>query len=134
MTIKYGSGTGTKTKGLGGGFGTKITPPQVPVSDGDAIFNSALRDIFNSSIGDDAVYTPSGGVSIVCRVIIERDVLLQPNSMTAQVFEHGTTIEVILADIGMEPNRGDIFVVGTETFTVQSIEQNDGHTVKAVVT
>ena len=54
--------------------------------------------------------------------------------MTAQVFEHGTTIEVILADIGREPNRGDIFVVGTETFTVQSIEQNDGHTVKAVVT
>jgi len=131
---EYGSGTGRKTTRLGDGTGTKIAPPPVPVGDGEVIFGNALRDIFNSPIGDDAVYTPSGGMSIACRVIITRDVLLQPASMDTQVFDHGTTIEAILEDIGAEPNRGDTFVIGTETFTVQSIEQNDGLTVKVIVT
>jgi hypothetical protein len=54
--------------------------------------------------------------------------------MDTQVYERGTTIEVQLSEIGAEPNRGDVFVVGTETFTVQSIDSNDGDTVVAIVT
>lgn len=100
-----------------------------------AIIAAALQDIFNSPMGDDATFTPAGGVTIPdLRVIVNRSVLLQPAGMDAQVYERGTTIEVILADIGAEPIRGDVFVVGTETFTVQSIESNDGDTVVAVVT
>jgi hypothetical protein len=99
-----------------------------------AIFAAALQDIFNSPMGDDATFTPAGGVAIPCRVIVNRAVLLQPVGMDAQVYERGTTIEAILADIGAEPSRGDVFVVGSETFTVQSIDSNDGDTVVAVVT
>lgn len=99
-----------------------------------AIIAAALQDLFSSPMGDDATFTPAGGVAISCRVIVNRSVLLQPAGMDAQVYERGTTIEVILADIGAEPIRGDVFVVGTETFTVQSIDSNDGDTVVAVVT
>ena len=100
----------------------------------DAIFAAAIQDIFNSPLGEDAVFTPAGGVSISCRVIVNRSVLLQPAGMDTQVYERGTTIEAILADLDNEPNRGDVFVIGTETFTVQSIVSNDGDTVVAVVT
>jgi hypothetical protein len=134
LTTKYGTGTGIPTTGLGGGTGVPITPPAVPSRDGDAIFGNALRDIFDSPLGDDAVYTPSGGTAIACRVLIDRSVMLQPTGMVAQVFERGTTIEAILADIGKEPNRGDTFVIGTETFTVQAIDSTDGLTVTMVVT
>lgn len=103
----------------------------------DPTIIAALRDIFNSVLGADAVYTPVGlspAVSIACRVILEKNVLLQPDSMTAQVFERGTTIEVLLGDVGAEPNRGDTFVIETETFTVQSVDENDSDTVKMIVT
>lgn len=97
-------------------------------------FVQAVADIFNSAVGVDATFTPSGGAAIPCRVILERNVLMQPSSMDVQVWERGTTIEAQLAEIINEPNRGDAFTIGTETFTVQSIEENDGITVKAIVT
>lgn len=134
MVVKYGTGTGTPTTGLGSGTGTPIAPPAVPTRDGDAIFGQSCRDIFDSPLGDDAVFTPSGGAAISCRVLIDRSVLLQPTGAEAQVFERGTTIEVILADIGVEPNRGDTFVIGTETYAVQTIDSNDGLTVVCIVT
>jgi len=99
-------------------------------------FDTAIRDIFNDeSCGVDAVYTPVDGVALpAIRVLIDRNVLLQPSGMDAQVVEVGTTIEAILEDLPAEPNRGDKFGIGTETFTVQSIAENDGMTVKAIVT
>jgi hypothetical protein len=111
----------------------KTTPAPAPTRPGGDVFANALRDIFNSALGEDATFSPVGGLSIGCSVIVNRSVLLQPSGMDAQVFERGTTIDVILADIGAEPNRGDVFTVGTETFTVQSIDSNDGHTVTVVV-
>ena len=98
------------------------------------VLNNALTDIFGSVLGEDAIYTPAGGAAVACRVVVNRNVLMQPDGMTAMVYEKGTTVEAMLSEIGGEPNRGDTFTVGTETFTVQSIEQNDGYTVTAVVT
>lgn len=97
-------------------------------------FAQAVADMFNSVIGENATFTPSGGAAISCRVILERSVLMQPSSMEAQVWERGTTIEAQLAEIIDEPNRGDTFAIGSETFTVQSIEENDGITIKVIVT
>jgi hypothetical protein len=100
-----------------------------------SIFETALRDIFNDpEMAVDAVFTHSGGAGIQCRVILERDILLQPNSMTAQVYERGNTIEAMLSDLGAVPNRGDTFMIGTEIFTVQAIDRNEGYTVKVIVT
>lgn len=97
-------------------------------------FAKAVADIFNSAVGADATFTLAGGTAVSCRVILERNVLMQPSSMDVQVWERGTTIEAQLAEIINEPDRGDTFAVGSETFTVQSIEENDGITVKAIVT
>lgn len=102
-------------------------------------FVEAMTDLFNSDQGKDALYAPSGGTPLPCRVLLERDVLMQPASLTAQVYDRGTTIEAQLVEILTEPKRGDTFIVnpgtaGEETFTVQSIDQNDGITVKAIVT
>lgn len=100
----------------------------------DSIFTQAAADMFNSPIGEDATFTPAGGAAVPCRVFVNRDVLLQPDGMNAQVVGRGTTIEAILSVIGGEPNRGDVFTVGAETFTVQSIERNDGIIVEMIVT
>lgn len=98
-----------------------------------AIIAQALTDVFDI-VGVDATYNPAGGAPIACKVLLERDILLQPASMTAQVYERGTILEAILADIVTEPNRNDTFTVGLETFTVQAIDKNDGYTVRMIVT
>ncbi len=94
-----------------------------------------LRDIFASPLGVDAIYTPFGGVPLAdpIRVILERSVLLQPSDMNAQVPDRADTIEAMLEDVSEEPNRGATFAIGTETFTVQAIDKNDGDTVLMVV-
>lgn len=100
----------------------------------DAIFKQAAIDILNSPVGEAATYNPAGGTAVSCRVIVNRDILLQPDGITAQAAAPGTSIEAALAVIGQEPNRGDTFTVGSETFTVQAIARNDGIIVEAVVT
>lgn len=112
----------------------QTTPAPATTRTGADVFSNALSDIFASTIAVAATFTPAGGSSIGCSVIVNRSVLLQPSGMDTQVYERGTTIEVQLSEIGAEPNRGDVFVVGTETFTVQSIDSNDGDTVVAIVT
>lgn len=104
------------------------------IGDG-TVFGNALSDIFNSVLAVDAVYTPVTGAAVSCRIIINKNTLLQPTSMEAQVWDQGTTIEVILADIGnVEPNRGSTFVADGTTYTVQSVKENDGEVVEVVVT
>jgi hypothetical protein len=103
-------------------------------------FAKAMKDLFNTSVGADALYTPVTGAAIPCRVILERNVEIQPSSsITAPVLERGTTIETLLADVVTEPGQGSTFIVNPETadeetFTVQSITENDGLSVKMIVT
>jgi hypothetical protein len=99
----------------------------------DPIIIQALRDIFDSVIGEDALFARSGSAPIPVRVIVNRSVLLQPSGMDTQVYERGTTIEVILDDIDGEPVRGDVFTVAAQQYTVQSIDSNDGDSAVAVV-
>jgi len=127
------SGTGTGTRRGGTGAGTPVRP-SIPLSTSDEIFLSALRDIYNSAVGADAVYAPLSGSSVSCRVILNRSVVLQPVSMETQVVEYGMTIEAILADLGRIPARGETFTIGAEIFTVQSISRNDGDEIELIVT
>jgi hypothetical protein len=100
----------------------------------DDIFKQAAIDILNSPVGEAATYNPAGGTPVPCRVIVNRDILLQPDGITAQASAIGISIEADLSVIGQEPNRGDTFAVGAETFTVQAISRNDGIIVEAIVT
>jgi len=108
--------------------------------------NAALSGAF-SARGEDAVFTPATGDPIPCKIFISFNVALQPNGVETQVWQQGTTIEAFLVDptpngtgvaIGREPNRDETFTLDIPSndtvYTVQAILENDGLTVKAVVT
>jgi hypothetical protein len=97
-----------------------------------AVFAEALPGIFTAA-GEAAVFTPSTGAPIPCFVFIDFDVELQPSGMEAQVWERGTTIEALLSVILKEPDRAETFTVDGVVYTVKSIAENDGLTVKCVV-
>ncbi len=89
--------------------------------------------IFNA-LGDVSTFTPSGGSAVSCTVVITFNVMLQPTGVEAQVWQRGTTIEALLSEITNEPNRGDVFVVRGVSYTVQAVLENDGVSVRVVVT
>ncbi|MBF0395770.1 MAG: hypothetical protein HQK78_03285 [Desulfobacterales bacterium] len=97
----------------------------------DDIFNRLVKDIFNA-FGQDAIYMPISGKKRQVRVAIDYKTELQPSGQ-ASVYEIGTTMECILAEIGREPNRGDRFQIGNKVYKVDSIIQNDGRVVKMAV-
>lgn len=98
---------------------------------------AALPDLFDAA--DDALFTPASGPAVACKVFVEFDVLLQPGGMDAQIVGTGTTIEALPTDdagigIGRAPVRGETFTLDGVVYTVQTILEDDGLTVKAVVT
>jgi len=97
----------------------------------EEIFAKAAVDIF-TKFGE-ATFTPSGGVAVSCHVDIVRDVELQPGGFETEVYAHGITIETLISEITNEPNRGDVFTVGDDTYTVQTPLGNDGRFVKVQV-
>lgn len=86
------------------------------------------------ALGDSSTFTPSGGAAKTCKVVITFNVMLQPTGVESQVWQGGTTIEALLSEIVNEPNRGDVFVVDGVSYTVQAVLENDGVSVKVVVT
>lgn len=97
-----------------------------------AIFAAALPGMFDAG-GEDAVYTPAGGVAVDLKIFIDFNVMLQPEGISTQVWDRGTVIEALLSDMAAEPNRGDTFVYDSTTYTVQAILENDGLSVKMQV-
>ena len=98
-----------------------------------SVFREALPDIFTAA-GEDAVYHPLTGDPVDCKIFIEFNVQLQPSGAEMQIWERGTTIEALLSVIGDEPKKGSHFVYEDESYYVRVIAENDGMTVKAVVT
>jgi len=98
----------------------------------EGIFDQAAEDIFNQ-IGQDAVFTPSAGDPVACKVNIERDVDLEPHGYDSQVWGRGITIEAILSILGKEPDQDENFTVEETEYTVQTVQENDGRFVKMVV-
>ena len=98
----------------------------------DDVIDGSLADIF-SVMGRSATYNPSGMDPVSLKVILEKDVELQPGGYSSQVWEKGSTIEALLDDLGKEPDRDETIVIGSDTWTIQSIERNDGRCVKMVV-
>jgi hypothetical protein len=98
-----------------------------------AVFAAAVPNIFVAA-GEDAVFYPSVGDSVECKIFIDFDVMLQPAGVETQVWQQGTTIEALLSVIGKEPDRGETFIYDGTTYTVQAVIANDGLTVKVQVT
>lgn len=103
-----------------------------------SVFAEAIPGIFEAA-AEGAVFIPAVGDPVVCKIFIDFDVNLQPSGLESQVWQRGTTIEASLSSgddigIGREPDRGETFTYDGDTYTVQAILENDGLTVKMVVT
>jgi hypothetical protein len=93
---------------------------------------ASLPDLFAE--GEPAIFTPAAGEPADCMVFLEFAVDLQPAGIESRTWERGITIEALLTEIGREPDREEIFTVDGVEYTVQAILENDGLTVKLVVT
>jgi hypothetical protein len=99
---------------------------------------SALEDLF-AKIGEDAIYTPTGGTQVACKVMIEIGVQLQPAGLDAQVTQTGTVIQALLsakAGVGIGtsvPARGNTFTWDSTVYKVSSVLENDGFSVRLAV-
>lgn len=99
------------------------------------VFDQAAIDIRKAMFEYTATFTPAVGDAVSdIKVNLITGTEYQPGSIEAQVWGSEKTIEYLLDDIGREVNRDETFLIGTTTYTVQGIQENDGRFVKAVVT
>jgi len=84
------------------------------------------------AMGELATFTPATGAAVTCYVLLSIAVDLQPD-LDTQSWATGKTIECLYADIGRTPERGETFLVESVTYTVASVIENDGLTVKMAV-
>jgi hypothetical protein len=96
------------------------------------ILDTAMTDLFNQ-VGDDATYTSVSGSALPCKVWIQKDVELQPTDFTGQAVETATVLECLLSEVLTVPRRNSTFLVGTTTYTVQTVQKNDGRILTLVV-
>lgn len=105
------------------------------------IFADAFKSILSAleTAGDPdvvrATYQPATGDPIPdIQIHIDKSIDLQPAGFDSRVVGQTITIEAVLADLGKEPDRGETFTTEAGVvYTVLSIVENDGHTVKAAV-
>jgi hypothetical protein len=84
-------------------------------------------------IGDPATFQPITGDAVSLYVNVVQGVNMQPDALQADVYALETSVEYLFSDLGREVNEGETFTVDGKVYTVQSIDENDGIWVKAVV-
>ncbi|MHC4361379.1 MAG: head-tail joining protein [Planctomycetota bacterium] len=77
-------------------------------------------------LGKAATYTPSVGDPVSCTVHYENELTVTPGSFDIQAHGPLETIEGLLSELGREPDKGDQFTIGSDTYTVQTVLDNDG--------
>lgn len=102
------------------------------MTDIETAFDNAAYNLF-SRIGRDAVYQPVTGSPVDCKIVIGRDVGLEPLGLSAQVWGRDITIEAILSVLGKEPDTQETFTVDAIVYEVQTVQENDGRFVTVVV-
>ena len=95
------------------------------------IFDIAIKDIF-TKLGVDAVFT-TGVTDTSCKVDLLTGIQNEPFGVDANVWGNNITIEAILSEIGKEPDKDDTFTINEVIYTVQSVQENNGKTVKVAV-
>lgn len=103
------------------------------------IFKTAIRNIFEimNGLDDDfktAIYQPNGGNPVTLTIHVRQETKIEPAGQEGQVFSLGTTVEALLEDLGKEPDRGETFTTGDAVYTVRNVFENNGRTIKAIVT
>lgn len=98
-----------------------------------AAFDLMAHGAFTAAgIADLATYTSSTGSVIPdCKILIDRNVVLTGDQ--GQMITDQITITCFLADVVSRPKRGATFLVGSETFKVDSIARSDESSTVCVV-
>jgi hypothetical protein len=101
----------------------------------EQIFDQAAADLFSASgLGVAGIFAPDdGSASFGLYVNLEREVDLQPDGYGAQAWAGGWTVEYVLSVIGREARSGETFTIGTSTYTVRRVLENDGRYCKCAV-
>ena len=77
-----------------------------------------LNSVF-ATFGEDAIYTGPSEDPIECRVIIRLAGEFFPGEFQSQVMEDQIRIKIRKSELGdLKPKRNGVFVVGTDTYTV----------------
>jgi hypothetical protein len=94
----------------------------------DTVYENNFPDAFKSVFGVDATYTRvSTGAQYQITVMFEEEKTEQIQGYEMVAWKQGDEIEVLLKDIdNVEPDRGDTFLIGSETLTVEKPIKNDG--------
>ena len=104
----------------------------------DELFSQAVEDIFGV-FGVKATFIPQNGTPAGCRVIISDEVDNQPAGFDFAPIAQIKNIEARLAEIGQNPEAGDVFMVAEGDFAGASFTcgdelENDGRTVRIAIT
>jgi len=97
------------------------------------IISQAASDIAQE--WDDATYRPMSGTSLAdvsCKAWVHKILQMQPAGLDAQAWEQGIAITALYSQVG-RPKRGDLFIVGSSTYEVLSVDEWDKNTIKATV-
>jgi hypothetical protein len=102
------------------------------MTDFDTLQNRLWKDVLAKLGGVDAVFTPLNGEPSSFKVLFTESMQMQPSGMS-QTWLQVKTIEYSLADLAREAMVGETFTIDGTPYAVQSIMNNDGYVVKAVV-
>ena len=87
-----------------------------------------LDDIFSTELATAAVYNGS----TACNVIVEHNADLGMDEFDPEIRVMGTTITAKFSDVG-SPARGKAFVIGSTTYKVKRVKDNNRIIVVLVV-
>jgi len=85
-----------------------------------------MGEILFDQLGVDATFIPTAGDPLSLKVVYRSELVMQPVGYESRAWQGEKTIEVLLADIGREPNRGERFEIDDVTYTVRAVAASDG--------
>lgn len=99
----------------------------------DADIKTHLGVLFTFA-GKVAEYRPVGGDPVACHVFVRTAAETEPAGFPSRVPQQETTLEVQPDELGQTPAPGDVFVVGSMTWTLTPrILEDSGEIFRAVV-
>ena len=97
------------------------------------ILDQAAEDLFDATAVD-AVFNPAAGDPVDCKIDYREETRQQPDGYEAAVYARYKVVEYLYSEIGREVERGEYFEKADGTvYTVESIAENDGRFVSAIV-
>lgn len=91
----------------------------------DAALQTAGEDIL-SKLGQSATYKPVVGDPVSCTVHYDNELSVTPEDYDIQAHGPLQTVEGLLHELGREPGKNDKFIIGSTTYKVQTVLENDG--------